>query len=241
MRKVFLILLLLCSSSVFSQKANPWSLAIGGSSYGYVFDSWIDNYANKFNYEFYILPSKNFSCLRLTTGIMYSTKNIKGYEFFGINDNSVFHDLYKVDYEIDYIKVPILATVGYSFKRVRFSIFGGFILDHILNYRVKVNYLSGESSYKDYKFNDYNMSVRGGITISTEIFKNINLTLQPFVDYKIDPDDIYLLYHYRFGTNSVYDYYYSEIPTGEINSGPTINHGGLLSYGLSIGFEYTFK
>ncbi|MDY4790284.1 MAG: hypothetical protein SO179_06950 [Bacteroidales bacterium] len=240
MRKVFLILLLLCSSSVFSQKANPWSLAIGASSYGYVFDSWIDDYANKFNYEFYILPSKNFSCLKLTTGIMYSTKNIKGYEFFGINDNSVFHDLYKVDYEIDYIKVPILATVGYSFKIVRFSIFGGFILDHILNYRVKVNYLSGESSYKDYKFNDYNMSVRGGITISTEIFKNINLTLQPFVDYKIDPDDIFDNTG-KWGSRDIYEYYYDLIPNGVVPDDLYNDYGGILSYGLSIGLEYTFK
>ena len=240
MRKLFLILLLLCSSSAFSQKVNPWSLAIGASSYGYVFDSWIDDYANKFNYEFYILPSKNFSCLKLTTGIMYSTKNIKGYEFFGINDNSVFHDLYKVDYEIDYIKVPILATVGYSFKRVRFSIFGGFILDHILNYRVKVNYLNGESSYKDYKFNDYNMSVRGGITISTEIFKNINLTLQPFIDYKIDPDDIFDNTG-KWGSRDIYEYYYDQIPNGVVPDDLYNDYGGILSYGLSIGLEYTFK
>src|SRR5574344_2237680 len=114
MRKLFLILLLLCSSSAFSQKVNPWSLAIGASTYNYVFDSRIDDYANKFNYEFYILPSKNFSFLKLTTGIMYSTKNIKGYEFTRINEESVFHDLYKVDYDVEYIKVPILATVGYS-------------------------------------------------------------------------------------------------------------------------------
>ncbi len=240
MRKLFFILLLFCSSSAFSQKVNPWSLAIGGSSYGYVFDSWIDDYANKFNYEFYILPSKNFSWLKLTTGIMYSTKNIKGYEFTRINEESVFHDLYKVDYEIDYIKVPILATVGYSFKRVRFSIFGGFILDHILNYRVKVNYLNGESSYKDYKFNDYNMSVRGGIAISSEIFKNINLTLQPFIDYKIDPDDIFDNTG-KWGSRDIYEYYYDLIPNGVVPDDLYNDYGGILSYGLSIGLEYTFK
>lgn len=240
MRKVFLILLLLCSSSVFSQKVNPWSLEIGASSYGYVFDSWIDNYANKLNYEFYILPSKNFSWLKLTTGIMYSTKNIKGYEFTRINENYEFHDLYKVDYEIDYIKVPILATVGYSFKRVRFTIFGGFILDHILNYRVKVNYLNGESSYKDYKFNDYNMSVRGGIAISSDIFKNINLTLQPFIDYKIDPDDIFDNTG-KWGSRDIYEYYYDLIPNGVVPDDLYNDYGGILSYGLSIGLEYTFK
>ncbi len=240
MRKLFLILLLFCSSSSFSQKVNSWSLAIGASTYNYVFDSRIDDYANKFNYEFYILPSKNFSFLKLTTGIMYSTKNIKGYEFTRINEESVFHDLYKVDYDVEYIKVPILATVGYSFKKVMFSITGGFILDHILNYRVKVNYLNGESSYKDYKFDDYNMSVRGGITISTEIFKNINLTLQPFIDYKIDPDDIFDNTG-KWGSRDIYEYYYDQIPNGVVPDDLYNDYGGILSYGLSIGLEYTFK
>jgi len=226
MRKLFLILLLLCSSSAFSQKVNPWSLEVGASSYCYVFADNRNNNSNKFNYEFYILPSKSFSWIKLTTGIMYSTKRI--------NRNGT------VDYDIQYIKLPISASVGYSFKRVKLSFTGGFIFDHILNYRVKLNYNYDGKNYKDYKFDDVNVAVRGGITISTEISKNLNLTLQPFVDYKLVPDGIDLLYHYRFGTTSDYDYYYSEIPNG-LKWPSGYYAGGLLSYGLSIGLEYTFK
>lgn len=123
---------------------------------------------------------------------------------------------------------------------MKLSITGGFIFDHILNYRVRLNYLDDQSTYKDYKFRDVNIAVRGGITLSTEIFKNINLILEPFIDYKIDKDNINYLYHPRWGTNSIYDYYYSEIPNGETpNLGAS--EGGLLSYGLSIGLEYVFK
>ncbi|MBP1646163.1 MAG: hypothetical protein H6Q16_1738 [Bacteroidetes bacterium] len=225
MRKLFLILLLLCSSSVFSQKVNPWSLELGASTYNYVFDNNLQNNSNNFNYEFYMLPSKSFSWIKLTTGIMYSTKRI--------NRDEV------VDYDIKYIKLPILASVGYSFKRVKLSFTGGVIFDHILNYRVKLNYNYDGKNYKDYKFDDVNVAVRGGITISTEIFKKINLTLQPFIDYKIDPDNIYY-YSGRWDPIPDYDYYHTQIPNGEDSEGGSPK-GGLLSYGLSIGLEYTFK
>ncbi len=117
MKKAIIIFLLLCSNIVFSQRVNPWSLEIGASTYNYVFADNRNNNSNKFNYEFYILPSKSFSWIKLTTGIMYSTKRI--------NRDEV------VDYDIKYIKLPILASVGYSFKRVKLSFTGGFILDHI--------------------------------------------------------------------------------------------------------------
>lgn len=232
MRKLFLILLLLCSSSSFSQKVNPWSVEIGASHYDY---SLIDNpynNTNGFNYEFYILPSKNFSFLKLTTGLMYSTKNIKHYRST--------NNLYKVNYDVDYIKLPIMASFGYSYKKMKFSIFGGFILDHILNYRLTLNYNYGESEYQDYKFKDYNMSVRGGIIFSTEISKNLSLNIKPFIDYKVDPDDIDYIYNPKFGAKSYFEYYYSEFPNGD---DPYFGDekGGLLSYGLSIGLEYTFK
>lgn len=235
MKKVLIILMVFYANIAFSQKANPWSLEIGASHYNYVFTD--NNNSNKFNYEFYILPSKSFSWIKLTTGIMYSTKRINQYKKYIGNDNNF---LYRVDYDINYIKLPILASVGYSFERVKLSFTGGFIFDHILNYRVGLNYLYDGYRYKDYKFDDVNIAVRGGITISTEIFRNINLTLQPFIDYKVIRDDMSLLYHYRFGSDSDSDYYYSEIPNGEGPLGGR-SRGGLLSYGLSIGLEYVFK
>ena len=232
MRKLFLILLLLCSSSSFSQKVNPWSVEIGASHYDY---SLIDNpynNTNGFNYEFYILPSKNFSFLKLTTGLMYSTKNIKHYRST--------NNLYKVNYDVDYIKLPIMASFGYSYKKMKFSIFGGFILDHILNYRLTLNYNYGESEYQDYKFKDYNMSVRGGIIFSTEISKNLSLNIKPFIDYKIDPDDIFDNTG-KWGSRDIYEYYYDQIPNGVVPDDLYNDYGGILSYGLSIGLEYTFK
>ncbi|MDD3995720.1 MAG: hypothetical protein PHG98_04370 [Bacteroidales bacterium] len=224
MKKVLIILMVFYANIAFSQKANPWSLEIGASTYNYIFVD--NNNSNKFNYEFYILPSKSFSWIKLTTGIMYSTKRINRDE--------------TVDYDIKYIKLPILASVGYSFKRVKLSFTGGFIFDHILNYRVKLNYNYDGKNYKDYKFDDVNVAVRGGITISTKISKNINMTIQPFIDYKIVHDDIDLLYNYRFGSTSDYDYYYSQIPNG-LKWPVGYYAGGLLSYGLSIGLEYVFK
>lgn len=238
MKKVLIILMVFYANIAFSQKTNPWSLEIGASTYNYIFVD--NNNSNKFNYEFYILPSKSFSWIKLTTGIMYSSKNLK-YNDPSVNlENNDFYTIYRADYYIDYIKLPILASVGYSFERFKLSFTGGFIFDHILNYRVGLNYLYDGYRYKDYKFGDINLAVRGGITISTEIFKNINLTLQPFIDYKVIRDDMSLLYHYRFGSGSDYDYYYSEIPNGEGPLGGR-SRGGLLSYGLSIGLEYVFK
>jgi hypothetical protein len=240
--KRILLIICLCflSLGAFSQKKNAWSLEIGASTYNYFLrHPYMEMNSNRFNYEFYILPSKQFSWIKLTTGIMYSTKNIRRYEMFRLEHAPKYQDMYKTDYDIDYIKLPILVSVGYSFKRVKLSITGGFIFDHILNYRVQLNYLRDQNTYKDYKFKDVNIAVRGGITLSTEIFKNINLTLEPFIDYKIDKDNIYYLYHPRWGTSSAYDYYYSEIPNGETpNFGAS--EGGLLSYGLSVGFEYVF-
>ncbi|MCK9321837.1 MAG: hypothetical protein M0P32_07535, partial [Bacteroidales bacterium] len=107
MKKVLIILMVFYANIAFSQKANPWSLEIGASTYNYIFADNRDNNSNKCNYEFYILPSKSFSWIKLTTGIMYSTKRINRDE--------------TVDYDIKYIKLPILASVGYSFKKVKLS------------------------------------------------------------------------------------------------------------------------
>lgn len=223
MKKVLIILMVLYANIAFSQKANPWSLELGASSYNYVFYNNLHNYSNNFNYEFYLLPSKSFSWIKLTTGIMFSTKRINRDE---------------VDYDIKYIKLPILVSVGYSFKRVKLSFTGGFILDHILNYRVKLNYNYDGINYKDYKFDDVNLAIRGGITISTKISNNFNLNIQPFIDYKINPDNIYY-YSGRWDPISDYDYYHTIIPNGVDETGSY--KGGLLSYGLNIGLEYVFK
>ena len=224
MKKVLIILMVLYANIAFSQKANPWSLELGASTYNYIFADNRDNNSNKCNYEFYILPSKSFSWIKLTTGIMYSTKRINRDE--------------TVDYDIKYIKLPILASVGYSFKRVKLSFTGGFIFDHILNYRVKLNYNYDGINYKDYKFDDVNLAIRGGITISTKISNNFNLNIQPFIDYKINPDNIYY-YSGRWDPISDYDYYHTIIPNGVDETGSY--KGGLLSYGLNIGLEYVFK
>ncbi len=224
MKKVLIILMVLYANIAFSQKANPWSLELGASTYNYIFADNRDNNSNKCNYEFYILPSKSFSWIKLTTGIMYSTKRINRDE--------------TVDYDIKYIKLPILASVGYSFKRVKLSFTGGFIFDHILNYRVKLNYNYDGINYKDYKFDDVNLAIRGGITISTKISNNFNLNIQPFIDYKINPDNIYY-YSGRGDPISDYDYYHTIIPNGVDETGSY--KGGLLSYGLNIGLEYVFK
>ncbi len=223
MKKVLIIIMVLYANIAFSQKANPWSLEIGASTYNYVFYNNLHNYSNNFNYEFYLLPSKSFSWIKLTTGIMFSTKRINRDE---------------VDYDIKYIKLPILVSVGYTFKKVKLSFTGGFILDHILNYRVKLNYNYDGINYKDYKFDDVNLAIRAGITISTKISNNFNLNIQPFIDYKINPDNIYY-YSGRWDPISDYDYYHTIIPNGIDETGS--NKGGLLSYGLSIGLEYLFK
>jgi hypothetical protein len=222
-RIILIICLCFLSLGAFSQKKNAWSLEVGASTYAYNINEIYDNY-NRFNYEFFIFTSKNFSLIKLTTGIMYSTKNIRMNSTYIENDNNYF---YKADYDIDYIKLPILASVGYSFKRVKLSIIGGFIFDHILNCREKAYYRFSDSEYKDYKPNGINIAVRGGITLSTEIFNNINLSLQPFVDYKLVADKIYP------NDRSILLYYNSDFPNSTYS-------GGLLSYGLSIGFEYVF-
>lgn len=79
MKQVFFILLLVfCTNNSFSQKENPWSLEIGGSSYDYILSKdRLDEYSNKFNKEVYILPSKQFSWIKLTSGIMFSTEEYK--------------------------------------------------------------------------------------------------------------------------------------------------------------------
>ena len=123
MKKVLIILMVIYANIVFSQKANPWSLEIGASTYNYIFVD--NNNSNKFNYEFYILPSKSFSWIKLTTGIMYSSKNLK-YNDPSVNlENNDFYTIYRADYYIDYIKLPILASVGYSFERFKLSFTGG--------------------------------------------------------------------------------------------------------------------
>lgn len=241
MKQVFFILLLVfCANNSFSQKENPWSLEIGGSSYDYILSKdRLDEYSNKFNKEFYLLPSKQFSWIKLTSGIMFSTKSIK-YNNPSVNmSNNTFYTIYRADFDINYIKLPILVSFGYNYKNVRFSFNGGFIFDKILNYRVGLNYRNDGYSYKDYKVDDIGLSLRGGVSLSTEIFKNVNLNIKSFVDNKVVRDNISDLYNYKWGTVDDYDYYYSQIPAAKTSR--RIIPGGLLSYGLSIGIEYVFK
>ena len=88
MKKIlFLSLILFCSYGAYSQKEKTWSVELGGSSYNYLLNTPknyyndIDNRGevnyNKFNYESYILVSKYISWIKLSTGIMYSTKNLR--------------------------------------------------------------------------------------------------------------------------------------------------------------------
>ena len=166
---------------------------------------------------------------------MYSTKNLRRNNSYIDIDNNY---LYKVDYNVEYLKVPILASVGYSFNKIRFNLIGGFIFDKIINYRVTTNYFYEESSIKNYHPKGINISVRGAIGISTEIFNNVYLNIYPFIDYKIDPDNISMLYIPHWGTNSIHDYYYDQIPNGD--DFHSNNYGGLISIGLNVGFEYKF-
>jgi hypothetical protein len=241
--KRILLIICLCflSLGAFSQKKNAWSLEATSGTYLYylIQQNEYDKYSNRFNYEFSLIGSRYFSMLKLSTGIMYSTKNIAERTFV----NGLLADYtFNVDYSIQYIKFPIFLSIGKTFNpNISLNIEGGFIVDRILKYNLSIAEEGKDYEDRNYYPKNIGILARLGLELSIKITNKGYLNINPFVDYKLLRDHIYSLYHPRWGADNIFDYQYHRVPNGEDKNDPNSdNNGGLLSYGLSIGFEYVF-
>jgi hypothetical protein len=227
MKKLILIICLcFLSLGAFSQKKNAWSLETGASTYAYIFPS--EDYIssntgfyqrgdNNFNYSAFILLSKYYYPLRISTGIIYFTKNIT------LNTSDKI--IYQIDYNVDYLRLPILLSYEYLLGKHNFYLRAGITLDKIMNFNVDILY--GEKG--SFRFNSFALSALFGIGYKVRLSNVFNLSINPYIESKIVKERL----------NSIDNS--ANYPRRLCNEIPNdIKAGGLLSYGLSIGFEYVF-
>jgi hypothetical protein len=241
-RIILIICLCFLSLGAFSQKKNAWSLEATSGTYLYylIQQNEYDKYSNRFNYEFSLIGSRYFSMLKLSTGIMYSTKNIMQKTRGGeVDPNYIVY----VDYSVQYIKVPIFISFGKTFNsNISLNVKGGLVVDKMLKYNVSIKEDKGFSD-KNYDIDRMRIGIlaRAGLELSIKVIDKGYININPFVDYKLLKDDLYTLPNKDWGVNPLQDYFFRSMPNGEMTFGHSSNdNGGLLSYGLSIGFEYVF-
>lgn len=216
---IILICFVLTSSSIYAQNNDKISIE-ADVNYFYHF---IPNGKNNFNYGLSFLASNRKEKVKISTGIIYSTK----YYYFDNYHQDPYSssNIIKRKHRSQYLNIPLFLSIGKMDKeKISANLLVGVMLNLLQKYEQRTYYSDNPNAAvsKTAKSDKTGITIRLGGNFSKNISNRFLFNASPFCDLKIISNQ-------------------GEVTPSHFPVDYAIVNDNIMSFGLKLGIEYLFN